>query len=102
MIGAITGEEGLQMAKDHPPDMILLDIMLPGQLSGRDVLQKLKEDSTTRTIPVAILSNLDDQRKLPFSLGNIDYMLKANTPLEDVVAVVKKHMENGNNPVSAS
>jgi CheY-like chemotaxis protein len=92
VIQAFTGEEGLSAVTQSPPDMVLLDIMLPGKMSGHDVLSHMKDDPQLRYIPVAIFSNVDDARRMSFSLDNIDYMLKANTPLEDVVTVVKTHI----------
>ena len=52
---AETAEEGVSMAKDEQPDLILQDIMLPG-MSGMEALEILKHDSATRTIPVVMLT----------------------------------------------
>jgi DNA-binding response OmpR family regulator len=89
---AFSAEEGLEMIKKNPPDMLLLDLMLPGPMSGNGLLAYIKNDQQFRDIQVAIFSNLDNPNKTTFSLENIDYMLKANTPLEDVVSVVKAHL----------
>jgi PAS domain S-box-containing protein len=55
LIPAMQGRLGIDLARQHQPDLILLDLHLP-DLQGRDVLQQLKDDPTTAAIPVVILS----------------------------------------------
>lgn len=55
--GAADGQEGLQAARTTPPELILLDMMLPG-LDGTGVLKALKENVTTAQIPVIVLTGL--------------------------------------------
>ena len=55
---ASSGEDGLQIAKMQQPDLILLDVILPG-LKGREVCKKLKEDPETKDIPVVFLTAKD-------------------------------------------
>jgi CheY-like chemotaxis protein len=57
---AADGEQGLRMARENMPDLILLDMMLP-IIAGADVLQTLKEDAQTKHIPVFILSSLSQK-----------------------------------------
>jgi len=57
---AADGEEALKMAREKPPDLILLDMLLP-KLSGPDVLKALKLDKTTADIPVVVLSGLSQR-----------------------------------------
>jgi two-component system alkaline phosphatase synthesis response regulator PhoP len=52
-----TGEEGIEKIKKEKPDLVLLDIVLPG-IDGIEVLKKIKEDPNVKSIPVIILSNL--------------------------------------------
>ena len=59
------GEEGLRMAFEGLPDIILLDMMLP-KLSGPDLLRKLKEDSRTAAIPIVILTSLSQKNEERF------------------------------------
>lgn len=56
---ASDGEDGLALARDSGPSIIILDILMPG-MSGLEVLEKLKEDSQTAEIPVIMLSGKDD------------------------------------------
>jgi DNA-binding response OmpR family regulator len=55
VVEAKNGEEGLQQARAHAPDAILLDLALPTK-SGLDVLRELKAEAATRTIPVIVVS----------------------------------------------
>jgi len=73
---AENGETALRIAERFKPDLILLDIMLPG-MSGFDVIKKLKE-SDARDIPVIFISALDtlDDEKTGLSLGAVDYITK--------------------------
>lgn len=57
---ALDGEEGLRMALERMPDVILLDMMLP-IIAGADVLRKLKDDPRTAHIPVIVLSSLSQK-----------------------------------------
>lgn len=58
VLAAGTGEDGLQVIRTQKPDLILLDVILPG-IKGREVCQKLKEDPQTRDIPVVFLTAKD-------------------------------------------
>jgi putative two-component system response regulator len=79
---AINGEKALQVARsEDPPDLILLDIMMPG-LSGYDVCAALKQDPATRHIPVIFLTAMsatqDETRGL--ELGAVDFITKPVNP----------------------
>jgi CheY-like chemotaxis protein len=58
---AATGEEALAIAAREPPDLILLDVMMPG-LDGYQVTAALKGAAATRHIPIILLTGLDDRR----------------------------------------
>jgi len=68
------GEEGLNLARTLHPDVITLDIMMPG-LDGWQVLGQLKEDPDLRHIPVVLLTMMDD-RERGFALGAAEYLCK--------------------------
>jgi len=79
---ATSGEEGLQRAASgSPPDLILLDIMMPG-LDGYDVCRRLKADASTRDIPVIFISTLDDPQDETrgLALGAADYVTRPVSP----------------------
>ena len=56
------GEEALRLVQENPPDLILLDMLLP-KMGGPDVLHALKQDSVTAHIPVIVLSSLSQQNE---------------------------------------
>ncbi len=78
---ATSGEEGLKKALDMVPDLILLDLGLPG-ISGFDVCSRIKKEPRLSATPVVVLSvqdNLEDITKA-FSLGADDYIIKLPRP----------------------
>jgi signal transduction histidine kinase/DNA-binding response OmpR family regulator len=72
--------EGLRLAREILPDLVLLDIIMP-QVDGWTVLRKLKQDPALRAIPVIVLS-VSDQRDLGFVLGAADVLAKPLEPAE--------------------
>jgi CheY-like chemotaxis protein len=88
---ASNGDEALSIAMTEIPDIILLDILLPG-MSGYEVLEKLKNDETTKHIPVVILSNFGQKEDIEKgkALGATDYLVKANNSLDAIVAKVRE------------
>ncbi|MGD9964995.1 MAG: PleD family two-component system response regulator [Hyphomonadaceae bacterium] len=61
VIEATRGEEAVQLAKREKPDLILLDVMMPGGIDGYEACRRLKAQPETRHIPVVILTTLDDR-----------------------------------------
>src|SRR3990167_6266002 len=74
VVQATTGQEGLTLVGSEKPDVILLDIMLPGGMNGFDVLEQLESNPLTRNIPVIVLTNLDSEEKVAKSIGATDYL----------------------------
>lgn len=83
---AADGEAGLSLALTDTPDLLLLDLMLPG-MDGFAVLEKLRENPATKTLKVVIFSNLGDSEdiKRGQSLGVVDYLVKASFTLDELV-----------------
>ena len=93
IVAAINGEKALKMAVAEPrPDLILLDIMMPG-MDGFEVCSRLKSDPETRDIPVIFLSALDDtaNKVKGFATGAVDYISKPFQP-EEVHVRVNTHL----------
>jgi DNA-binding response OmpR family regulator len=71
------GAEALEKARAAPPDLVLLDVMMP-ELDGRDVCRALRADPTTREVPILIVSARGDEtdRRVGLELGADDYLAK--------------------------
>lgn len=90
MIHATNGEDALKMVKDEKPAIILLDILLP-EMSGFEVLEKLKEDPETKDIPVLLFSNLGQREDIDkgIKLGAEKFIVKATVVLDDIVKEIQ-------------
>ena len=91
---ASTGEEGLLKANSIRPDIILLDILLPG-IDGYEVLKQLKANPALSEIPVVFLSNLGGQEEIQrgLQLGAFDYLVKSSLVMEDIIKKIKKILQ---------
>ncbi len=91
---ATDGEKALQIAQsDNPPDLIILDVMMPG-IDGYEVCRRLKAEPRTKDIPIIFVTakgGEDDQTK-GFELGAVDYIAKPFSPIV-VMARIKTHLE---------
>jgi putative two-component system response regulator len=88
------GEKGMKIAtSDEPPDLILLDIIMPG-IDGYEVCKRLKADDRTKSIPVIFITakGKEDDETKGFELGAVDYITKPFNPVV-VKARVKAHLE---------
>lgn len=88
------GLEVPDVIKKFFPDIILLDLILPG-IDGFSVLRQLKEEPKTKNIPVAILSNLGEAGdvKSTKALGADEYFIKANTEIAKIIKYVKDKLK---------
>jgi diguanylate cyclase (GGDEF)-like protein len=89
---AVDGSTGLEGARYGKPDLVLLDIMMPG-MNGYDVCRFLKEDRETRDIPVIFISALDDalDKVKAFTVGGTDYISKP-FQFKEVLARVRNQL----------
>ncbi|MDR3331491.1 MAG: response regulator, partial [Synergistaceae bacterium] len=80
---AFDGESALAIVAENPPDIILLDVVMPG-MSGYDVCVRLKSNPVTSDIPVIFLTAMTDinDKARGFELGAVDYMAKPFAILE--------------------
>ncbi len=74
LLAAQNGAEGLRLAAEQQPDIVVLDVMMP-ERDGWEVLQLLRSDGKTRSIPVIVCSVLDDPQ-LALALGAVEYLAK--------------------------
>jgi putative two-component system response regulator len=91
---AMDGEETLEMVLEDPPDLLLLDIMMPG-MDGFEVCEKLKTNPSTAQIPFIFLSGKSDKEDMDkgMELGALDYIIKP-FDLTDVQDRVRRHLKN--------
>ena len=88
---AYNGEEGLEKAVKDRPTIILLDVMMP-KMNGLQLLEKLKLDPTTKTIPVVMLTNLAGQQDAETAIakGAVKYIIKSEYEPKQIVNMVKE------------
>lgn len=81
VIGVSSGEEGLKRARNDPPDLCILDLMLPG-MDGLEVCKLLKSDSKTQNIPIVMLTAKGEDADIVagLELGADDYIVKPFSP----------------------
>jgi DNA-binding response OmpR family regulator len=87
---AVDGEKGAEKIKKEKPDLVLLDLILPG-IDGFEVLSKVKTDPVLSKIPIIILSNLgqkDDIEK-GLKMGANDYLVKAHFTPDEIITKIK-------------
>jgi len=87
------GARALELAKEQKPDLILLDVLMP-DISGFDVIVKLKESEVTSNIPVIFITGLtsDEDEEKGFGLGAVDYITKPFKKVS-VIARVNTHIQ---------
>ncbi len=94
VLEATDGQEGIAMARAHQPDIILMDLSLPG-LDGWEAIKRLKENARTRHIPIVALTAhamLGDKERV-LALGCEDYLTK---PVDErmLFQMIEKHVMN--------
>lgn len=88
------GEEALKILETETPHLILLDIILP-KVSGFEVMETIKTNPKLKQAPIIIISNLgqDSDVAKGQSLGAIEYFVKAQVSIEELVVKVKDFLE---------
>ena len=91
--GAASALEALATARQHKPDLVLLDVMIP-QLDGLTFLMLFREDRRFRDVPVVLLTGVSDEHTLQRAreLGVKDYLLKAQYTPDHLLAVVQRNI----------
>ncbi len=88
-----TGVKALEVMHTEQPDLVLLDIMIPGGMNGFDVLETIKRDEKLKDIPVIVCTNLDTERDTALSIGAVDYIVKVNTNPEKLLEKINKYLK---------
>ena len=89
VLEAKNGEKGLKIAFGDHPDLIILDIVMPG-MHGYEVLKSLKNDKWGRNIPILILTNFPDYPGVKELVDDKDYLVKTSVTMADIVKRAKK------------
>ncbi len=105
ILSATTGEQAIKLAKKQLPDIIVLDLMLPG-IDGMEVTRYLKNESITRDTPIVMLTAKGDESDIVagLELGANDYMSKPFSPKELVArirAILRRRRQHSSQPVSS-
>ncbi len=90
-VGARDGEEGMRMIREKRPDIILLDLQMPVK-NGVEVLEELSNDKSLSTIPVVVLSNIDNEEMFR-EVGKFEtrfYLIKSLTDPQKTVDYVRE------------
>ena len=94
VIEAVDGAMALQRIKEHQPDVVLLDLMMPN-VSGIEVLKELKKQGLTPKLPVVVLTNVMDQQTIDEAknLGARDYIVKTDLTPSQVLDKIKPFLK---------
>ena len=94
-----TGEEALEYLDKSIPDIIVLDILLPG-MDGFEILRRIKDNKNLKEVPVILFSNFgqDSDRKRGEELGAAKFLVKATMNLDEVIDAIKEIVREKNLP----
>lgn len=92
---AVTGEDGVRIAKEQRPDLVLMDIQLPG-ISGIEALKVLRSDTQTKSIPVAALTaSVTPTDRSQIAQAGFDAFLSKPINLKEFLETVRRLTEGG-------
>jgi two-component system phosphate regulon response regulator PhoB len=87
---ATDGEMGIKMAETFEPDLILLDIYMPGRFNGLDVLKEIKKNQKTANIPILVITNLPDAMERVIEMGATKCFMKTEVGLSNIEEELEK------------
>jgi CheY-like chemotaxis protein len=91
---AADGEEGLKMALEHHPALVLTDLQMP-KMGGLEMIRTIRQDAWGAGVEIIILTNISDAAALETAMqeGAFFYMVKSDSSMADVVAKVKSRLK---------
>ena len=89
---AIDGEDGLKLALEIRPDLIVLDVLLPN-MNGEKVLKQLRDNDWGKDIPIILLTNMSYLQDEESKNRSSEYMLKADTELDELVEKIHSYLK---------
>ena len=101
VVTAETGKAVLALLLSYRPDLILLDIMLPGGMHGFDILQQIRIREEFKKTPVIMMTTLESEKATAMSSGAQDFIVKNKVTIEEVVAVIEKYLKKEIPPSSS-
>jgi CheY-like chemotaxis protein len=98
LVHATNGVDAFKLLETERPDIIILDILLPG-INGYEILQKIKENEKISDIPVVILSNYGQKKEIErgLNLGAVKYLVKATYTLDEILKQIGEIIEGVEN-----
>ncbi len=84
-----TGKAALTALAARQPNLLLLDIMLPGGMNGLDVLKWVRKSSANPQLPIVIFTNLSGEEETAKEYGATSYVHKADTPSDELLKLIK-------------
>lgn len=89
------GNQIIEAVEDFKPDLIVLDLVMPGK-SGAEILEELKKNDSWKSIPVVIVSNLERKEEVYLcrKLGAADYLVKVRTSMDEILGRIKTLLES--------
>jgi len=93
VFSAENGEDGLKLAEEKHPQLVILDVMMP-RIDGFGVLSRLRSAEETKNIPVLLYSNLAAEEEInrAKSMGATEFIVKANISPTEMVAKIKSYL----------
>lgn len=95
LLHAVNADQTFELLKKDIPDIIILDILLPGK-NGYEILEELKKTEATKNIPVVILSNFGQKEEIEkgIKLGAEKYLIKATLTLDEILTEVNNVLKS--------
>jgi len=88
------GQAGWDLIQQIKPNLILLDLIMP-KMDGFQILEQLKESGLIKNSKVIVLTNLgqEEDRKRCLELGAVDFVVKSDTPINEILSKIKKYVQ---------
>ena len=93
VLQASTGQQGLALATNYQPNLIILDVMLPGGLNGFDVLSQLRANQSFKHTPILMITDLKEERKTAQSMGATDYIIKDEDQIDEIISKIISYLK---------